>query len=234
MNESKNQQKLLPEVTVPEYIKENLLTIEDVENNVLVFDSGDCNSLPIQPPDGFNWCHISVLEDNCVIPIDETNPHHGLTIGPILNCHAFIRMPRYQSLHILGKCGMTHISNALLACETLKKKHLLRSNGKTIFGDYGKEIMYTCAGVQVSQNSRQVLEAAPFMDKLPLCHWRVMMKMMQCAEYAFEAISDHQVISNVHHAKRLVPFKTMKIPSCNDYTPLKYYGGIGYGCNVFL
>jgi hypothetical protein len=72
------------------------------------------------------------------------------------------------------------------------------------------------------------------MDKLPLCHWRVMMKMMQCAEYAFEAISNHQVIINVHHAKRLVLFKTMKIPSCNDYTPLKYYGGIGFGCNVFL
>jgi hypothetical protein len=66
-----------------------------------------------------------------------------------------------------------------------------------------------------------------------LLSW-VMMKMMQGAEYAFEAISDHQVISNVHHAKRLVLFKTMKIPSCNDYTPLKYYGGIGFGCNVFF
>ncbi len=86
---------------------------------MLVFDGGDCNSLSIQPPDGFDWCHISVLEDYHVIPIDETNPHRGLTIGPILNCHAFIRMPRYQSLCILGKCGMTHISNALLACETL-------------------------------------------------------------------------------------------------------------------
>ncbi len=166
--------------------------------------------------------------------MDKTNPHCGLTIGPILNYHAFICMPRYQSLRILGKCGMTHISNALLACKTLKKKSLLRSNGKKFFGDYGKEIMYTCAGVQVSWNSRQVLEAAPFMDKLSLCHWRVMMKMMQCAEYAFEAISIHQVISNVHLAKRLVLFKTMKIPSCNDYTPLKYYGGIGFGCNVFL
>jgi hypothetical protein len=60
------------------------------------------------------------------------------------------------------------------------------------------------------------------------------MKMMRCAEYAFEAISGHQVVSNVHHAKQLVPLKTMKIPSCNDYTPLKYYGSIGFVCNVFL
>jgi hypothetical protein len=57
---------------------------------------------------------------------------------------------------------------------------------------------------------------------------------MQCAKYAYETISNHQVISNVHHAKRLVLFKTMKIPSCDDYTPLKYYGSIGFGCNVFL
>jgi hypothetical protein len=201
---------------------------------VLVFGGGDCNSLPIQPPDGFNWCRISILEDNRVVPMDETNLHCGLTISPILNCHAFICMPRYQSLCVLGKCGMTHIMNALLACETLMEKSLLRSNGKKFFGDYGKEIMYTCAGVRVSRNSWQVLEAAPFMDKLSHCHWRVMMKKMQCAKYAFEAISNHQVISNVHHAKQLVSFKTMKIPSCNDYTPLKYYSGIGFGCNVFL
>ncbi len=88
---------------------------------MLVFDGVDCNSLPIHSADGFNWCRISILEDNCVIPMDETNPHCGLTIGPILNCHAFSPMPRYQSLCILSKCGITHISNALLACETLKK-----------------------------------------------------------------------------------------------------------------
>jgi hypothetical protein len=26
----------------------------------------------------------------------------------------------------------------------------------------------------------------------------------------------------------------MTIPSCDDCTPLKYYGSIGFGCNVFL
>ncbi len=61
--------------------------------------------------------------------------------------------------------------------------------------------MYTCAGVQVSCNSRQVLQAAPFMDSLTLCQWGVLMKMMQHGEAAFEAISNHQVISNVYHAK---------------------------------
>jgi hypothetical protein len=60
------------------------------------------------------------------------------------------------------------------------------------------------------------------------------MKLMQHGETAFEAISNHQVISNVYHAKQLIPFKTMTIPSCNDCTPLKYYGSIGFGCNVFL
>jgi hypothetical protein len=40
--------------------------------------------------------------------------------------------------------------------------------------------------------------------------------------------------SVMYITKWLVPFKTMKIPSCDDYTPLKYYGSIGFGCNVFL
>jgi hypothetical protein len=72
------------------------------------------------------------------------------------------------------------------------------------------------------------------MDRLTLCLWGVLMKMMRHGETAFEAISDHQVIINVYHAKRLIPFKTMTIPSCDDCTPLRYYGSIGFGCNVFL
>jgi hypothetical protein len=72
---------------------------------------------------------------------------------------------------------MTKIHNALNACETLKKSRLIRSNGKRrIFGDYGKSVMYTCAGVQVSQNSREVIDAAPWMKELLLSHWKVLMK----------------------------------------------------------
>jgi hypothetical protein len=95
MKKSKKQQQILTEVKVPAHIKTNLLTTEDVAENVLIFDGGDCNSIPIKPPDGINWTPISVLEDKRVIAIDETNLHRGLTIGPIQKCHAFIRMPRF-------------------------------------------------------------------------------------------------------------------------------------------
>jgi hypothetical protein len=33
----------------------------------------------------------------------------------------------------------------------------------------------------VSRNSREVLDCAPFMEKLPRHHWRVLMNLMQCA-----------------------------------------------------
>ena len=88
---------------------------------------------------------------------------------------------------------MNAIRNAISACETFKKTPLLRSHGESIFGDYGKPVMYTCANVQVSQNSCEVLDAAPFMKEFLLWHWKVLMRLMQCAEYCFEAISDHQV-----------------------------------------
>jgi hypothetical protein len=166
MKKSKKQQQILKEVKVSAYIKTNILTTKDIADNVLVFDGGDCNSIPIKPPDGINWTRISVLEDKCVIAIDETDPHRGLTIGPIHQCHAYIRMPRFQRLCILGNSGMTWVMNALLALETLRKISFLRSTKKKYFGDYGKEIMYTYAGVQVSQNSRQVLQAAPLWTDL--------------------------------------------------------------------
>jgi hypothetical protein len=89
---------------------------------------------------------------------------------------------------------MISIQNALNACERLKKSPLIRSSAKHIFGDYGKPPMYTCAGLQVSHISREVLNAAPFMNQPPLCHWKVLMQLMQHAEYCFELIADHQVI----------------------------------------
>jgi hypothetical protein len=62
------------------------------------------------------------------------------------------------------------------------------------------------------------------------------MQLMPCAEYCFESIVDHQVISHMFHMKKGVPFKTMNIPSCKSksVTLLKYYGGLAFGCNVFL
>jgi len=66
--------------------------------------------------------------------------------------------------------------------------------------------MATCAGVQVSRNSQGVLDCAPFVEKLPQHHWRVLRSLMRCAEYCFEAITDHHVISLVYHAKQVVSF----------------------------
>jgi hypothetical protein len=93
--------------------------------------------------------------------------------------------------------------------------------------------MYTCAGLQVSRNSCEVLDAAPFMKQLPLCHWKVLMKLMKCAEYCFESIADHQVISHMLHTKKVVLFKTMNIPSQNSVTLFKYYSSLAFGCNFF-
>jgi hypothetical protein len=57
---------------------------------------------------------------------------------------------------------------------------------------------------------------------------------MTMAEGCFEEVADSAVLSHVHHAKNAVPFQAMKLPHANHTTPLKYYGGIAFGCNIFL
>ncbi len=52
------------------------------------------------------------------------------------------------------------------------------------------------------------------------------MWMMRCAELCFKMIADHQVVSHFCHVRMVVPFKTM--------SGSKYYGGIAFGCNVFV
>ena len=56
------------------------------------------------------------------------------------------------------------------------------------------ESCHACAGVQVSRCSKKVLEAAPFMEKLPRLHWRVLMRSMRMTEGCFEAIGDTDVV----------------------------------------
>jgi hypothetical protein len=167
--------------------------------------------------------------------IDETDPQRGLTMSSLHGTHPFIRMPQAQSLSIqVDGHHMTTIHNALNACETLMKSPLMKSNGRRIFGDYGKSVMYTCAGVQVSQNSCEVLDVAPWRKTRPLCHWMLLMKLMRRVECFFEAISDHQVLSHLYHAKKIVPFKTMSMPSSDRVPGLKYYCGMAFGCNILL
>ncbi len=72
------------------------------------------------------------------------------------------------------------------------------------------------------------------MEKLPECHWTVLMKLMRHAKYCYEFIADNEVISHMFHAKQVVPFKTMSMPSSSHTSMLKYYRALAFGHNVFL
>ena len=228
------QHRLLTEVIVPDSINSNLLTDSDIFNDIVVVDGGDLGNPSIRPPDGVTWLPISVLKGEHIYVQDEVNPLRGLTFKPLDGVRPFIRLPRNMSLNILRQNGMEKIFGALEECSKRKRTSLVRSDRKRIFGDYGERVMATCVGVQVSRNSQGVRDCAPYMDDFPQHHWRVLMSLMRCAEYAFEAIADHQVISHVHHAKQVVPFKTMNMSSCKKSSALKYYGGLAFGCNLFL
>ncbi len=50
---------------------------------------------------------------------------------------------------------------------------------------------------------------------------------------------DYSILSHVRLAREAVPFKTMhgpaeKFHSCKPPAPAKYFGGIAFGCNVYL
>ena len=125
-------------------------------------------------------------------------------------------------------------TKALWACEKLRKVSLIRSKKKHIFTDYGKQVTYACVRPQVSRNSQNVLNYAPFLEKLPKHHWDSLVWLMQCAEMCCEMIADHQVISHLHHAKKVVPSKTMSDTSNGSCSSSKYNGGSVFGTNVFL
>jgi hypothetical protein len=73
------------------------------------------------------------------------------------------------------------------------------------------------------------------MEGLPDKHWEKLVWMMKRAEISFRSFANHYVISHLHHAKKVVPFKTFtsRQDTLSQYSA-DFFGGIGFGTNVFL
>jgi len=134
---------LFTEVIVPPAIKQNLLSESDIDDETVVVDGGDDGNPSIRPPDGLKWHCLSVLGGKHLYVADETDPCRGLTFAHVDSVLPFIRLPWQQSLAIIDSISMRDIVCALEECEKLKKTAVERSDGKHIFGDYGKPVMYS-------------------------------------------------------------------------------------------
>ncbi len=61
------------------------------------------------------------------------------------------------------------------------------------------------------------------------------MWLMKRADTSFCSFTDHCVISHLHHAKKLVPFKTFSSTVDKPFMfSSKFFGGIAFDSNVFL
>ncbi len=223
------QQGLLRECVVT-IEKSLMLSTKDIKEQSIVFDGGSEDTPCIQPPDGVQWCCIRVGME--IYIEDELNPQVGLTYSWINNALPFIRLPQASALGIFGDCNLTKIIYALDACLKIKKSY--RGDKKRISSDLGEHIKFCCAGIQVSRNSKEVHDHAPFMKNLSQHHWNEITWIMRSAEECFEMINDHQVLSQMHHAKKQVPFKTMTTPSSVGGSSFWCYASMAIGCNVFL
>jgi hypothetical protein len=60
--------------------------------------------------------------------------------------------------------------------------------------------------------------------------------MMKRAKSSFCLIADHSVLSHLHLAKKLVPFKTFTSarPGNPSMFNAQFFGGIAFGTNIFL
>ena len=224
------QLKILKDIVLPDHHFK--LSTDEIDQDIIVFDGGDHSTPPIRPPDDIIWRSIPVRQLHIE---DEIRCDVGLTFRQTDGVSSCIRLPRQMSLDIIGECGLTKIHNSLLACEKLRRVALTRSDRKRVFTDYGKPVTYACVGPQPSRNSNVVRSQPPFMDNLPDHHWRSLAWVMKRAEICFRQIADHSVLSNLHHAKKLVPFKTFSagLHWSSNYNS-DFFGGIAFGTNVFL
>ena len=128
LKKTDKQHRLLTEVIVPDSVTSNLLTDDDICNDIVVVDGGDLGNPSIRPPDGVTWRPISVMKGEQIYTQDEVNPLRGLSFKPVDGVRPFIRLPRNMSLNILRQNGMEKIFSALEECSKMKRTSLVRSD----------------------------------------------------------------------------------------------------------
>ena len=189
-------------------------------------------SPPIRPPHGIKWCSIPVRDLHIE---DELYGDRGLSFPRIDGTSPFIHLPCQVSLDIISHVGLPAVYDALNYCKKLRRVALCRSDSKRVFTDYGKQVTSTCVGPQPSRISNTILDSSSFVNALPQPQWEKLVWLMKHAETAFCSFADHCVISHLHHAKKLVPFKTFSsIVDKSSALSYEFFGGIAFGTNVFL
>ena len=225
------------QVNVPDYILKNIITEQEIKDQVIVFDGGVEGNPPIKRPNNVdNWRQIWISEGMHLHIAKSEDPDKGLVHQAPNGDTYFKLLSRRQAMDILPKTGITELLSTISACEKAKGITLKQGKSKKIFGDdVTRAPMYTSVGVQPNRMKRCVTPVQPFMLKLKSDHWDRITKMMRWSEQSMEMMADH---SNLHHlraARDVVPFKTMQ-PSPHDkkQSPAKYFGAIAFGRNVFL
>jgi hypothetical protein len=87
------QQQLLQEVIVPMDLSINLLSTQEIDDEVVAFDGGNKDNPPLRPPDGLIWQCISINDGRHIYVDDETDPDRGLTFARANNALSFIQFP---------------------------------------------------------------------------------------------------------------------------------------------
>lgn len=223
-------------VIVPPDILKNIITEKEIKEQVIVFDGGDKNNIPITHPDIEHWRPIRISDGKHLHVVKSDDPNKGLIHSAQNGVADFILLPRSQAMKTIPDRPITDLFKAIKACETAKGSPLQRGTSKTTFGDdVTRPPKYTSVGVQPNRNKPGVTRVQPFMHRLETDQWDQIMKMMRWSEKAFEMMADHTVLHQIEAAKRAVQFETIQ-PSPNDpkQTSGKYYGAIAFGRNLFL
>lgn len=157
-------------------------------------------------------------------------------------CRPFILVPRQSALRVLPQKGMQELYNSLTHIQTLHST-LTRGHAKTIFGDKQQRVQYNTLGVRPNRAGTGIIDLDPWAETIGRTHWRNVMRMVRRAELLFESFSPDEVIQHIQSAKDVVPFRTICAPNITDrdfdvstrvIPRAKYFGGIAFGCNVFL
>jgi hypothetical protein len=113
----------LTKVNFPHSILTNLISTDNIDKEIIVFDGGAIDKPPILPPDEVIWQRIPVCIGKYILVQDEVDPYCGLTFQQIDSVLPFIRIPELNHLTYCLILGIKQLSMLQMPVKRLRERH---------------------------------------------------------------------------------------------------------------
>lgn len=204
---------------------------QDLNDSTVVFDGGEQDCPPIQPPTGIKWTSSRVSQ---TMFIPDSPPDLGLTFfekgdkNPV-----FVRVPRSTSISMTGihdPIKANVIRDALLSAIHHTKSTNTRGKNRQTFSPRPIANL----GAQACRNKKGISANSYHKSLMQPAEWDAVVGFMRSCEKALKHVMPRESIRHIESARNCTDYPVMQSTSCREVDSSTIFSAISIAVDPIL